>query len=34
VVVNGRIASRDGVHTNAGAGRMLRYRRSAWGEPG
>ncbi len=34
VVVNGRIASRDGEHTNSGAGKMLRYRRSAWGEPG
>ena len=34
VVVNGRIASRDGTHTNAAAGKMLRYRRSAWGEAG
>jgi N-acyl-D-amino-acid deacylase len=33
VVVNGRIAFADGQNTAAGAGRMLRFRRSAWGEP-
>ncbi|MDZ7671118.1 MAG: D-aminoacylase [Gammaproteobacteria bacterium] len=31
VTVNGRIACRDGVHTAAGSGRMLRYRRPAYG---
>ena len=30
VVVNGRVAFQDGVHTQAAAGHMLRYRRSAW----
>ncbi|PFG74912.1 dihydroorotase [Tepidiforma thermophila] len=29
VVVNGQVAYEDGVHTGAGAGRMLRYRREA-----
>ena len=32
VVVNGRVALRDGVHTAAGSGQMLRYRRSAFRE--
>ena len=32
VIVNGRIAFAGGQNTAAGAGRMLRYRRSAWGE--
>jgi N-acyl-D-aspartate/D-glutamate deacylase len=30
VVVNGRVAFQDGVHTQVAAGHMLRYRRSAW----
>jgi N-acyl-D-aspartate/D-glutamate deacylase len=34
VIVNGRIAFAGGQNTAAGAGRMLRYRRSAWGERG
>ncbi|MEZ5558154.1 MAG: D-aminoacylase [Pseudomonadales bacterium] len=40
VVVNGAVAydrldaSRHGVHTGAGTGRMLRYRRSAFGDAG
>ena len=29
VMVNGRIALRDGTHTAVGSGRMLRYRRPA-----
>jgi N-acyl-D-amino-acid deacylase len=29
VVVNGRVALRDGRHTGVGAGRALRYRRPA-----
>lgn len=33
VVVNGRVAFAEGRNTAVGAGRMLRYRRSAWGEP-
>jgi N-acyl-D-aspartate/D-glutamate deacylase len=32
VVVNGSIALEDGVHTGAGAGRMLRFRRAAFGD--
>jgi N-acyl-D-amino-acid deacylase len=32
VVVNGKVAYRDGTHTAAGSGKMLRYRRSAFGE--
>ncbi len=32
VIVNGEIAFQEGVHTGAGSGRMLRYRRSPWGE--
>ncbi|MEX2488757.1 MAG: D-aminoacylase [Pseudomonadales bacterium] len=32
VVVNGEIAYNEGAHTAAGSGRMLRYRRSAWGD--
>ena len=32
VVVNGRVAYDEGRHTGAGAGRMLRYRRGAFGE--
>jgi N-acyl-D-aspartate/D-glutamate deacylase len=32
VVVNGRVAYERGAHTGVGAGRMLRYRRSAFGE--
>jgi len=31
VVVNGQIAYRDGQHTGAGSGQMLRYRREAYG---
>jgi N-acyl-D-amino-acid deacylase len=31
VVVNGKVAFRDGVHTGAGSGKMLRYRRDAFG---
>jgi N-acyl-D-aspartate/D-glutamate deacylase len=30
VVVNGKIAHRDGRHANAGSGQMLRYRREAY----
>jgi N-acyl-D-aspartate/D-glutamate deacylase len=33
VVVNGAVAYRDGVHTGIGSGRMLRYRRPAYGDP-
>ncbi len=33
VVVNGAVALEAGRHTGAGSGRMLRYRRSAYGEP-
>ena len=33
VMVNGRIALRDGTHTAVGSGRMLRYRRPAYGDP-
>ena len=32
VVVNGEIACRGGVHSGIGTGKMLRYRRSAFGE--
>jgi N-acyl-D-amino-acid deacylase len=32
VIVNGQVAFEHGVGTGAGAGRMLRFRRSAWGE--
>lgn len=32
VIVNGAVAMEDGRHTGAGAGRMLRYRRSAYRE--
>lgn len=32
VIVNGEIALDAGRHTGAGSGKMLRYRRSAWGE--
>lgn len=32
VVVNGEIAYEAGKHTGAGSGKMLRYRRAAWGE--
>jgi|TARA_B100000315_G_scaffold258503_1_gene310913 N-acyl-D-aspartate/D-glutamate deacylase len=32
VVVNGRIAYRNGSHTEIGAGKMLRYRRAAYGD--
>lgn len=32
VVVNGEIAYEKGVHTAAGSGKMLRYRRGAWDE--
>ena len=32
VVVNGSVAYERGVHTGVGSGRMLRYRRSAFGE--
>jgi N-acyl-D-aspartate/D-glutamate deacylase len=32
VVVNGSIALEDGVHTGAGAGRLLRFRRAAFGD--
>ncbi|HEX7037496.1 MAG TPA: D-aminoacylase [Pseudomonadales bacterium] len=32
VVVNGRIAYQDGRHTGVGSGKMLRYRRSAYGD--
>jgi len=31
VVVNGQVAYRDGQHTSAGSGQMLRYRRGAYG---
>lgn len=31
VVVNGEIAYEAGKHTGAGSGKMLRYRRAAWG---
>ena len=30
VIVNGVLAHRDGVHQNAGSGKMLRYRRDAF----
>ena len=30
VIVNGAVAWRDGVHSNAGAGQMLRYRRESY----
>jgi N-acyl-D-amino-acid deacylase len=33
VIVNGQVAFENGAGTGAGAGRMLRFRRSAWGEP-
>jgi N-acyl-D-amino-acid deacylase len=33
VIVNGQVAFENGTGTDAGAGRMLRFRRSAWGEP-
>lgn len=32
VVVNGEIACRAGIHSGIGSGKMLRYRRSAYGE--
>ena len=32
VVVNGKIAYRDGVHAGVGSGKMLRYRNAAHGE--
>ena len=32
VVVNGRIAYEKGTHTGVGSGKMLRYRRSAFGD--
>ncbi len=32
VTVNGAVAYEDGVHTGAGSGKMLRYRRPAYGE--
>lgn len=32
VLVNGRVALNDGTHTGVGCGKMLRYRRSAFGE--
>ena len=31
VMVNGQLAYRDGVHTGAGSGQMLRYRRTPYG---
>jgi N-acyl-D-amino-acid deacylase len=33
VVVNGRVAYESGRHTGAGSGKMLRYRRAAFGDP-
>jgi hypothetical protein len=30
VMVNGRVAWRDGANAGAGAGKMLRYRRDAY----
>ena len=32
LIVNGCVAYERGVHTGIGSGRMLRYRRSAFGE--
>ena len=32
VIVNGSVAFQDGVNLNAGSGKMLRFRRSAYGE--
>jgi len=32
VMVNGRTAYRDGEHTGAGSGKMLRYRQPAFGD--
>ena len=32
VVVNGKVALQKGIHTATGSGKMLRYRRSAYGE--
>ncbi len=32
VIVNGKLAFQQGQHLNAGSGKMLRYRRSAYGE--
>ncbi len=32
VIVNGKLALQNGQHHNAGSGKMLRYRRNAYGE--